>query len=110
MRIHLTLLFALLAACATTGGKPAPQKGEPGVTWVAQALPTGKTSTSAILVERGTPEKVALGKPYEYEIRLTNLTDHELCDVVVDEDLGAGVTLNHAEPAPAAAAGKGARL
>lgn len=109
MRIHLTLLLALLAACATTGGKPAPQKGEPGMTWIAQALPTGKTSTSAILVERGTPEKVPLGKPYQYEIRLTNLADHDLSDVVVDEDLGEGVTLNHAEPAPAASQGKSAR-
>jgi uncharacterized repeat protein (TIGR01451 family) len=99
MRTHLTLLFALLAGCATTGDKPAAQKGEPGVTWVAQALPTGKTSTSAILVERGTPEKVALGKPYDYEIRVTNLTDHELFDVVVDEELGAGLTLNRSEPA-----------
>ncbi len=110
MRIQLPLLLvAFVAACAATGGKPVAQKGAPGMTWIAQALPTGKTSTSAILVERGTPEKVPLGKPYEYEIRLTNLADHELSDVVVDENLGDAVTLNHAEPAPAAAAGKSAR-
>jgi uncharacterized repeat protein (TIGR01451 family) len=109
MRRHLTLTIALLAACASTGSKPPAPKGEPGFVWVAQALPTGKTSTSAILVERGTPEKVPLGKPYDYEIRLTNLTDHDLCDVVVDEQLGQGVTLNHAEPSPASSEASRAR-
>lgn len=109
MRIHPTLVFALLAGCAAIEGKPTAQKTEQGVVWVAQALPTGRTSTSAILVERGTPEKVALGKPYEYEIRVTNLTDHELFEVVVDERLGEGVALNHADPAAAAARGREAR-
>ncbi|HEX5137208.1 MAG TPA: hypothetical protein VFY93_09560 [Planctomycetota bacterium] len=109
MRTHLTLLFALLAGCAATGGKPVPQKSEPGMTWIAQALPSGKTSTSAILVERGTPTQVPLGKPFDYEIRVTNLAEHDLCDIVVDEELAPSVTLNHAEPAPAATEGRKVR-
>jgi len=109
MRKNLTLLFALLAGCATTGDKPAAKPRELGMTWIAQALPTGKVSTSAILVERGTPDQVPLGKPFDYEIRVTNLADHELCDVVVDEDLAPSVTLNHAEPAPAASEGRKVR-
>lgn len=108
MRRNLTLFFALLAGCAAIEGKPTPKK-EPGLVWVAQALPTGRTSTSAILVERGTPEKVALGKPYEYEIRVTNLSDGELSDVTVEEHLGEGVTLNHAEPTASAAKGREAK-
>ncbi len=109
MRIQLTLLFALLAGCAALEGKPTPQKTEQGVVWVAQALPTGRKSTSAILIERGAPAKVPLGKPNDYEIRITNLTDHELFEVVVDEQLGDAVALNHAEPAAIATLGHTAR-
>ncbi len=100
MRNPLSLLPLLVAACAAIEGKPTAQKTEKGIVWIAQAIPTGRTSTSAVLVERGTPEKVSLGKPYDYEIRVKNLTDHDLSDVFVDEWLGDGVVFNHAEPAP----------
>jgi uncharacterized repeat protein (TIGR01451 family) len=103
MQRHHLLLFPLLAACASLDGTPPARKVEKGVVWVAQALPTGRSSTSAVLVERGTPEKVPVGRPYEYEIRVTNLTKHELYDVVLEEYLGESVTLNHAEPAPTSA-------
>jgi uncharacterized repeat protein (TIGR01451 family) len=99
MRNHLPLLFALLAGCAALEGKPQAVRTEKGIVWVAQALPTGRKSTSSVLVERGTPAKVPVGKPFEYEIRVTNLTDHELYDVVVDELLGEGVAINSSEPA-----------
>ena len=68
MRSQLTaLLLALPAACAAMSGKPEASRTENGIVWVAQALPTGRTSTSAILVERPESETAkavmkALGK------------------------------------------------
>jgi len=109
MRNHATVLLALLAGCAAIEGRPQATRTENGIVWVAQALPTGRTSTSAILVERGTPAKVPVGKPYDYEIRVTNLTDHDLYDVAVSEQIGEGVKMNSAEPAPAKTEGRDAR-
>jgi uncharacterized repeat protein (TIGR01451 family) len=110
MRNHPALLLALLAVgCAALEGTPPARRVENGVVWVTQAIPSGKKSTSAILVERGTPERVPLGRPYDYEIRVTNLTNHDLNDVVVQEFLGEGAALNHAEPVPASTAPRLAR-
>lgn len=51
---------------------------------VAMALPTGKESTSAVLVEKMIPESVSVGEQFEYFIKVTNLTDDlNLQDVIV---------------------------
>jgi uncharacterized repeat protein (TIGR01451 family) len=52
---------------------------------------------------------VPLGRPYDYEIRVTNITDHDLYDVAVHEFLDEGAALNHAEPAPASSTPRIAR-
>ena len=74
---------------ASTGKTPeahaSERAGADGMVWRARAYPTGDKRTSAIMVERGTPAVVHANKPYEYMIRVTNLTDHKLEEVVVTD-------------------------
>jgi len=86
------------AACATTGSKKSPD--EEGLVWVSTAFPTGHRSTSAVLVERGAPREVPIGEPYDYEIRVTNLTDQQLEEVMVYEEVGQGLKLESSTPPP----------
>ncbi len=62
------------------------------------AYPTGKVSTSSLLIEKMCPATVRLGKPYECTIKVTNLTDLSLSDVQVHEALPGGFQLAGAEP------------
>src|SRR4051812_49553416 len=45
------------------------------------AVPTGNRATSAVLVEKLAPREARLNRPYDYRIRVTNLTDAPLADV-----------------------------
>jgi uncharacterized repeat protein (TIGR01451 family) len=64
-----------------------------GMVRTAFAFPTGERSSSVLLVEKVAPREIRLNKPYEYEIKATNLTDAPLIDVVVRERLSDRDTL-----------------
>ena len=95
-------IVAALALSACQSG-PKTRTEKDGTIWVSHAFPTGRTSTSAILLERGTPSQVPVGQPYEYTLKLTNLTKHQLEDVVISEHSGAPVDAEKTKPAPASA-------
>src|SRR6266581_1166805 len=65
---------------------------------VALAYPTGNRSTSAVLVERMSPPEVRLGEAYEYQIKVTNLTNATLSGVIVREKLPTDFAITRAEP------------
>jgi len=65
---------------------------------VVLAYPTGNRSTSALLVERMSPPEVRLGEPYEYQIKVTNLTNATLSGVSVREKLPTDFNITRAEP------------
>ena len=102
MKNSRVLVVAVLAAlgCSTTGTTQKTKIDE-GTVWASHAFPTGRKSTSAVMLERGTPAQVPVGQPYEYELRVTNLTDHPLEDVVVNERVGDDLSVDSAEPAAA---------
>src|SRR5687767_337421 len=52
------------------------------------AYPTGERETSVLLLEVDTPQQVRVGRPYNYSVRVTNLTDTPLHGVQV-RDAGA---------------------
>lgn len=52
------------------------------------AYPTGDRRTSVVLLEATGPGQVRVGQPYNYTVRVTNLTDTPLHDVTV-RNLGA---------------------
>jgi uncharacterized repeat protein (TIGR01451 family) len=69
------------------------------------AVPTGDRATSAVLIEKLAPREARLNRPYDYRIRVTNLTDAPLADVVVREKAADGFTISRSDPAVKDAAG-----
>ena len=113
MRVSSLLLLALAAlpaaACqvckkdgaigATSYGLQRPKLGD-GWNWAGQALPTGDLRTSVLTLEKITPSTLCLEKEFEYTIRLKNISQTKLTDVVVSDSLpGSGYKFRGAEPA-----------
>lgn len=79
------------------------------------AYPTGERETSVLLLEVDTPQQVRVGRPYNYSVRVTNLTDTPLHGVQV-RDAGAATAdsvvsaeaRGNVRPAPETAAARGA--
>lgn len=67
---------------------------------VSAAYPTGDARTSAILVEKFFPLTVNAGAPFEYEIRVTNLTSLDLDNVQVWDNVPNNFKLVSADPTP----------
>src|SRR3954468_13102576 len=65
----------------------------------ALAVPSGIVSTSVILVEKLGPREARLNRPYDYRIRVTNLTSNPLTGVVVRERLPETFSITRSEPA-----------
>ena len=65
---------------------------------VSAAYPTGDRRTSAILVEKFFPTVVNAGAPFEYEIRVTNLTTLDLDNVQVWDNVPNNFKLESANP------------
>jgi uncharacterized repeat protein (TIGR01451 family) len=73
----------------------APAPAASGDGWVRGRLayPTGDPATSAILLEKSMPSEVIAGKPYEYEIKVTNISRVTLDNVEVDEAIPAALKI-----------------
>lgn len=54
---------------------------------VSMAYPTGDIATSAVLVEKILPVSVNVGEPFDYEIRVTNLSSLQLDNVRVSDSM-----------------------
>lgn len=62
---------------------PAPVAGSANVLY----YPTGNRSTSSIMVEKIAPAEVIANQPFDYNIKVTNLTNTSLNNVVINETL-----------------------
>lgn len=61
--------------------------------------PTGERGSSSMLVEVMAPAEVAVGKAYDYSIRVTNLTKNlELQDVEITQTAAEGFSVEKSEP------------
>jgi uncharacterized repeat protein (TIGR01451 family) len=70
-----------------------------GMKRVYMALPSGSEATSAMLVEKLMPETVNAGNPFDYTIRVTNLTDSlYLSNVVVRDRVTANLAQSSSTP------------
>lgn len=65
---------------------------------VSAAYPTGDARTSAILVEKFFPRTVTAGAPFDYEIRVTNLTSLDLDNVQIWDAIPNNFRLISADP------------
>lgn len=79
--------------------RPAP---DDGMSHQSLAFPTGDRATSAILVEKVAPREVRVGRPFDYRIRVTNLTDGPLINVVVRERYPETLKVTRSDPAATA--------
>jgi len=65
---------------------------------VAVFYPTGRKDTSVIAIEKSSPSPVWLNKDYEYQLRVTNISNHILNNVQLIETLSGGYKLNGTNP------------
>jgi len=96
-------MLALLIGCASSETSPEPAREAPvrvsdGLHWTERAYPTGDRSTSGVLLESGTPAEVSAGTRYEYVLRVTNLTDQNLDNVVVLDKPQGNFQLSGSKP------------
>jgi uncharacterized repeat protein (TIGR01451 family) len=86
-------------ASGSTAGAPAavPQTAD-ARNKTARFFPTGDEHTSAVAVEKLTPGTVIVDQPFDYELRLTNLSTLTLDQVTLRETLGDGFKLLEANP------------
>ena len=81
---------------------PAQETRAPAVTAgrgsVSAAYPTGDPRTSAILIEKFFPTTVNAGAPFDYEIRVTNLTSLDLDNVQIWDSVPNNFRLISADP------------
>lgn len=93
------------AADVTPRPTPPPENNETPVRMsgdnavVSLAYPTGERSTSAILVEQYYPRQVRAGQPYDFEIRVTNLTSSVLQNVAVGMQSVENLEIVSSDPA-----------
>ena len=82
----------------TTRTAPATVQPAAGQAIVRMALPTGDFKTSVLALEKTAPKEVLVGKPFTYQIKLTNLTAVALKGVLLTGKLSENVTLTAASP------------
>jgi len=105
---RLALVLSLAFGCSST---PEKKESEPtrvestsrgdGLRWTARAYPTGERNTSTILLESGSPAEVTAASPYDYVIRVTNLTDQPLENVNVYDKPEGNFRLEKSSPVAA---------
>ena len=71
---------------------------EPGMTAMVMHLPSGQKANSVLRVEKHAPKEVQVGKDFDYAIKLTNLTDAALSDVVLTGRLPANFKVADSTP------------
>ena len=77
--------------------RPAMTPGADGLSWRAHSYPRDGAG-AVVRIERGLPAEVAGGGEFDYAIRVTNMANYTLHDVVVSDELSKGMSLKSSEP------------
>lgn len=96
-----TLGILALACLGCASATTSTRDGEP---WTTRAAERG-----AVRVERAAPAEVPIGRPFQYELRVRNVTKDPVEEVVVTERAPEGFSIEGAEPKPDALEGGVAR-
>lgn len=116
LSVSLVLAFAAMSGCwhsrkegacpgcppkgeAPAAAEPKPEPVAAGMIRSAMAFPTGDRRSSVLWLERTAPAQVTVGQPFEYELRVTNLTTSTVSDVVVMDRCGENLKIAGTEPA-----------
>ncbi len=105
------VLSSLLGACAASTQPADPNGVDIDITniettpvipgYQSLAFPTGDKETSTLLIERNARRHAALNVPYPYEIKVTNLTNVPLADIVLTGTLDPNFKVAKVDPAAA---------
>lgn len=87
-----------VASSPPPASKPPASIPQTGVGRAESYYPSGDRNTSAVLLERSVPAEVRVGDPYDYEIKLTNLTGKEIQALELTEQIPSGFTLSGTTP------------
>lgn len=66
----------------------------------AMVFPTGHPESSGLLVEKMVPVEVFAGQPFEYQYKVSNLTEYPIHKVTVSDRLTGSFTAGEVEPTP----------
>lgn len=80
---------------------PAPMKVAPDVVCGRLVWPTGNMATSSILVEKCAPSNVQVGVPFDFTIKVKNLTGVDLKNVTVKDDVPGTFNVSSVSVKPA---------
>jgi uncharacterized repeat protein (TIGR01451 family) len=113
----MALALGLLAGCKSEQKEPEQKQAAPpaevaatpepappvvrtagGLYWTERAYPTGDKRTSVVVLESGTPGEVSVGVPYDYVLRVTNISDMNLEHVVVVDKPRGNFALRNSVP------------
>ena len=70
----------------------------PALATTEQRMPSGDVRGNVISLEKMAPTQVWSGQPFDYQIKVTNLTSRILRNVMVVEHIPENVTINSSEP------------
>ncbi len=90
---------AAVSTMTTQASAPVQAQPNRSLQRVSMFYPTGEAETSAIEVEKSVPNEVLISDPFEYEMKVTNLTDQTLHDVVVSDRLSEHLKMTASFPA-----------
>ena len=113
--LAVTATAALLAGCQCLTGQakaqpkkvqaapePAPLEEcapyEVGTASNSQVYPYGCDACGVLMVEKSLPEEVQVGQTVDYRLRVSNLTDMSVEDVVVQDDLAGNFNVTETSP------------
>lgn len=94
------MLVALAAPTDWGLRRAAAQTSRADVVRTQRAFPTGQAQTSVVLLERFTPRAVRMGRDFDYQVKLTNLTAAAIEDVVLTEQFPLNFNLGTMTPPP----------
>lgn len=89
---------ATTSTTASTAPAPAAAPAAPMSGSSVAFFPTGRRETSTVMLEKMAPSEVAAGANAAYQIKVTNISNTTIDNVIVDEDLPEGFTFASSTP------------
>ena len=96
---------ARASARTTEAASPARTASKAAMVTTSMAFPTGDPRTSALLVDKLVPGQVIAGELFEMALRVTNLTEQPLENVVITESLWENLELEESSVKPESTGG-----
>jgi len=96
--LRKAILLAVGVVCAASGSVMAQQAA--GMVHTESFYPTGQRATSILLIERMAPVEARAGTAFEYQVKLTNLTDAAMGPITVIETFPEGFSAEAVQPEP----------